>query len=408
MEERKVPKLRFKEFEDEWEEKKLKEISILITKGTTPKKFSSKGINFIKIESILGNNIDNYKCLYVDINTNNIELKRSILKENDILFAIAGATIGKVAIVKKENLPANTNQALSIIRLNNNINNIFILHILDSNIMKKYIKLNISIGAQPNLNLEQVSNFNFKIPSLEEQTKIANFLSDVDKIIEEQELKVKDIELYKKGMMQRIFKQEIRFKDDNGQDYPEWEEKKLGEIGCFYRGFSYNSNDVSNNGLLVLRSNNIQDNKINYESLQFVSKACKKNLILKDKDILICMANGSKKLVGKNAEYISNYKYNNVTAGAFCSIFRSENILAKYILQTNKYSQYLSVLLAGTNINNLKNTDIENLKFDIPCLEEQTKIANFLSILDSKIEQEKGKLDDLKLLKKGLLQQMFV
>lgn len=112
-----IPQLRFPEFKEEWEKKKLGEISDLITKGTTPSKFVNEGIRFIKIECFEGDKINSDKCLFIDERTHNKELKRSILEENDILFAIAGATIGKVNFVTKEILPANTNQALAIIRL---------------------------------------------------------------------------------------------------------------------------------------------------------------------------------------------------------------------------------------------------------------------------------------------------
>src|SRR5690606_33936777 len=107
-------------------------------------------------------------------------LKRSILKEGDILFAIAGATIGKTNIVSKELLPANTNQALAIVRLNENENKVFIVQILKSFIMQKYIKESISVGAQPNLNLEQMNNFSFCYPNIEEQKKISTFLNLLD------------------------------------------------------------------------------------------------------------------------------------------------------------------------------------------------------------------------------------
>ena len=103
------PKLRFPEFVGKWEKKKLGELSDLITKGTTPSKFTSAGIKFIKIECFDGDSINANKCLFIDERTHNKELKRSILKEGDILFAIAGATIGKVNIVTKDILPANTN-----------------------------------------------------------------------------------------------------------------------------------------------------------------------------------------------------------------------------------------------------------------------------------------------------------
>lgn len=209
--------------------------------------------------------------------------------------------------------------------------------------------------------------------------------------------------------MQKIFNQELRFKDSKGYDYSKWEEKKLGEIGIFYRGHSYNSSNVVNDGLLVLRSNNIQNNIINYNDLQFVNKDCKEEIILKDKDIIICMANGSKRLVGKTGEYKENLKYSKITVGAFCSIFRTNNRIAKFLFQTKKYYDEIALMLEGTNINNLKNSTLEEISFDIPhSLEEQQKIADFLSSIDNKIEKISDELENLKEFKKGLLQQMFV
>lgn len=204
-------KLRFKDENGndypEWEEKKLGEISTLITKGTTPKKFNENlfdKIKYIKIESLTNNKINNENCLFINKSTHEIELKRSILQENDLLFAIAGS-LGKNAIVKKENLPANTNQALAIIRLNNNQNYIFILQLLNSNLMEKYILENVSVGAQPNLNLQQVNNFKFYYPSLPEQEKIANFLSSIDRKVELVETKLEKNKEFKKGLLQQMF-----------------------------------------------------------------------------------------------------------------------------------------------------------------------------------------------------------
>ena len=114
---RSVPKLRFPEFNDNWSRIKLGQLSELITKGTTPNIFINSGINFIKIECFDGDIINKERCLFIDSKIHNGELRRSILEDGDILFAIAGATIGKCCIVTKEILPANTNQALAIGRL---------------------------------------------------------------------------------------------------------------------------------------------------------------------------------------------------------------------------------------------------------------------------------------------------
>lgn len=161
---------------------RLGDITKTITKGTTPKRFADKGINFIKTEAFDGMNINKNKLSFVDKETHNGFLKRSILEENDILFTIAGATIGKMAIVKKELLPANTNQALAIIRLKDDINVHYIKFILKSSFMKKYIKKCIKGSAQPNLNLQQLNDFLVPFPNDEKQKEIMNILERFDKL----------------------------------------------------------------------------------------------------------------------------------------------------------------------------------------------------------------------------------
>ncbi|MCZ8090681.1 restriction endonuclease subunit S [Flavobacterium sp.] len=173
--------LAFEGKEVEW--KTLGELTTLITKGTTPKKYTENGIAFIKTEAFDGSIINTKKLSFIDDETHNKELKRSILKHKDILITIAGATIGKCAIVQQEILPANTNQALAIIRLLENINNKYIFYILKSNHMAKYIEMNVKGSAQPNLNLQQLNDFKIPIPSLEEQERIVNILDQFDALV---------------------------------------------------------------------------------------------------------------------------------------------------------------------------------------------------------------------------------
>jgi type I restriction enzyme S subunit len=170
--------LSFEEGEVEW--KTLENLTSLITKGTTPKSFESSGISFIKTEAFDGTRINKSKLSYVGETIHRTFLKRSILEEDDILFTIAGATIGKSAVVTSDLLPANTNQALAIIRLHQTVNKKYIFYILRSNHMKEYIDKCAKGSAQPNLNLRQINEFCIPLPSPEEQTRIVAILDKFD------------------------------------------------------------------------------------------------------------------------------------------------------------------------------------------------------------------------------------
>lgn len=170
-------------FEDKVKMVSLKDVATLITKGTTPKSYNQSGISFIKTESFDGTRIDKSKLSYIDEITHQTFLKRSILEVDDILFTIAGATIGKCAIVAEDILPANTNQALAIIRLNSEINRKYIFYILQSNYMKQYISQTAKGSAQPNLNLQQINDFIVPLPSLAEQERIVAILDKFDALV---------------------------------------------------------------------------------------------------------------------------------------------------------------------------------------------------------------------------------
>lgn len=249
------------------------------------------------------------------------------------------------------------------------------------------------------------------LPKTPEQDAICAFFKELDRVIGQHERKHEKLVTLKQAMVQKMFPQpgsttpEVRFKGFEG----EWEEKTLGDIGFFYRGISYNSANVCTSGLLVLRSTNIQNgNLILNADLQFIDLKCPEDIRIRQGDIAICMSNGSKALVGKSAlcSIIPAYP---TTVGAFCSIFRSENPIAFYLLQTPTYSRYLYELLAGSSINNLKNTDLRELIFRMPKdPAEQRQIGTYFRQLDGLIAQHATQLNKLKNLKAACLERMFV
>ena len=187
----------------------------------------------------------------------------------------------------------------------------------------------------------------------------------------------------------------------------EWKSKKLGEIGEFINGLTYSPSDITNdeNQLLVLRSSNIQDSQLAFDDNVFVNLIVEKEKFTQENDILICVRNGSRNLIGKNT-IIKNLPYK-ATHGAFMSIYRSPfNSFIVQLFQTDKYYQYINADL-GATINSINGSNIKKYKFYFPTKKEQTKIAEFLSAVDDKISQLSRQLELLNQYKKGVMQKIF-
>ena len=197
-----VPKIRFPGFTGSWEQRELGEYTKLITKGTTPKDKSGNGeVNFVKVENIINGKITPLSKISEE--ENEIYLKRSKLEEKDILFSIAG-TLGRTAVVDKSILPANTNQALAIIR-GYDFDTDFLLASLNGNVVAEYIRKNPTVGAQPNLSLEQVGKLNIWTPRHDEQLKIGAFFKDLDHLITLHQRKLNHLKEQKKALLQQMF-----------------------------------------------------------------------------------------------------------------------------------------------------------------------------------------------------------
>lgn len=263
--------------------------------------------------------------------------------------------------------------------------------------------------------LEMISEMPILLPpTLAEQQKIAECLTEMDKTIASQAENVEALKEKKKGLMQQLFPQNgettprLRFPGFEG----EWEEKKLGEVGTFIRGLSYNNSEVTQDtfSTLVIRSNNIiPDSIVDCKNgLVYVTKEPSKEQILRKGDVVVCLANGSSNLVGKSSSFNGDYS-GPVTVGAFCGIYRSELPICKYLVQTAAYKEKINLIKQGGNgaLANLYGKDILELVFCLPSPAEQNKIVECLSALDDQIAAESAKLEALKDHKKGLMQQLF-
>ena len=371
----------------------LKDICNVITKGTTPSQFSEKGINFIRIENINGLNIDSNFDMFISEKIHNTDLKRSILKKNDILFAIAGATVGKCAIVNEDCLPANTNQALAIIRLKNNYDSFYIANILASEKMKKYIYLNISVGAQPNLSLEQVGNFQFYVDDIATQTKIATFLNLYYKKIELLNKKLNLLKLRKEGFLQRVFRKQypniyklnaiLKERSIYSSDKQMYTHATLSKDGIFPKTERYNRDFL------------VKDEEKKYK-ITFKNDICYNPANLKFG--VICLNNYGTLIF--SPIYVTFEINTNLTDVTYIS----------HLLTWNETIQKLRKYEEGTVYERMavSSEDFVKLTITLPTIQEQKNISQKILSFDKEIDLISNKINLLEKYKQGLLQKLFI
>ena len=412
----KAPKLRFKEFSGDWESKKLGDLGDVTKLAgfefTNHVEYSDTG----EIIALRGLNVKNGKLILDDVkyidNSDFSKLNRSKLFIDDLLFTYVG-TVGETALIDKNDkyyLAPN----VSRIRFDLNESNSKFMHynISRSEYFNKVIQPSIATSSQPALSMENIRKLNINIPSKEEQEKIASFFSLIDDKISLQGEKVEALKDYKRGMMQKIFSRELRFKDDEGRDYPEWEEKKLGDIANLTSSKRVFASDYVDEGIPFYRGKEITELKQNKKpnDILYITQEkyddIKNNFGIPVKGDLLLTAVGtlgnSYVIKDDNPFY---FKDGNLIW--FKDIKEDVNFL-NFILTSEKGQKKIIDSAIGSTQKALTIVELNKLKYEFPSLKEQRKIAKFLNGLESKVMKEQEKLDFLNEYKKGLLQQMFV
>lgn len=243
-----------------------------------------------------------------------------------------------------------------------------------------------------------------------EQRKIASCIISIDEVIAIHSEKLELLNEHKKGLIQNLFPIEgervpkYRFKEFKKDDH--WEIKELNELGDLINGLTYSPTDVRKDGLLVLRSSNIQNGMIDLKDCVYVRTDIKGANLSKPNDILVCVRNGSKALIGKNAIISKNVPI--ATHGAFMTVFRTK--IPEFVFQLFQTDLYNNQVMAGlgATINSINGKDFLKYKFPIPKNpKEQQKIASCLSSLDEIIAAQSEIIEQLKQHKKGLMQRML-
>lgn len=417
-----MTKLRFPEFlsKSGWDRLLLFEITDLITKGTTPTtlgfQYVDSGIKFIKIESIdeLGN-IINSKVAFITKECDEA-LQRSRLKVGDILFSIAGA-LGVVAFVKQDVLPANTNQALAIVRTKRGYNRNYLVNYLKSPTIISEISKIKAGAAQPNISLSQLGNFTIFLPSLAEQQKIADCLSSLDDLITAESQKLEALKDHKKGIMQQLFPAEgetvpkLRFVEF--RESGDWEAIALGEVADVSKlaGYEFTAHIVYKNtgSIVALRGLNIKKNRLDLTDVKYIddsdfSKLSRSKLFIDDLMFTYIGTIGEVALIKENNKY---YLAPNVSR-----IRVNKNVLnPRFILQIFNIPSFkekeVAKYISSSSQPALTMESVRKFLVKKPSLSEQQKISDCLSSLDEFTTIQAEKIEQLKIHKKGLMQGLF-
>ncbi len=397
-----------------WIETSLNEICVKITKGSTPTsygyKYQSSGVNFVKVESIdEQGNISNISA-YIDSTTNDF-LKRSILEKDDILFSIAG-TIGRIAIVKQENLPANTNQALAIIRLAGGVNKKFIFYLLKTSFIKDQSSQAVIGVARANLSLTDISNFTIPLPPLGEQKRIVAKLDAVMEKVEASRERLERIPEILKQFRQSVLAAAVsgRLTADwrkKNPDVERWEFLTLSEVASRIQigpfGTQLHKQDYITNGIPLINPSHIKHSKIVPDINLSISEEKYtelSNYVLKKGDTIL----------GRRGEMGRCALVTDTEDGWLCgtgSLFvrpsgRIHSRFLATILGGNEVKQYLEKFANGSTMANLNLKILKGVPIPLPSLEEQTvifeKADSLFSIADqieARYEAAKAQLDQL-------------
>ena len=394
-----APKLRFKEFNDSWSNKKLGDVAQF-----------QKGKGISKIDIVEDGELEcvRYGELYTTYNetikkivskTNLLPQDLFLSEYNDVIIPASGETqidIATASCVLKSGVALSGD--LNIIR--SPMNGVFLSYYLNSK--KKFDIARLAQGSSVmHLYSAQLKSLKLNIPTLPEQQKIASFLSAVDEKIQHLTRKKELLEQYKKGVMQQLFSGKLRFKDENGKAFPKWEEKRLGDSCTFFSGGTPTSTnrEFYSGTIPFIGSGNIFDTKVD----SFITKEALNSSsakIVEQGDLLYA-------LYGANSGDVAISKIKGAINQAILCIRSNENIdYMYYVLLLNKDRIIAKYLQGGQG--NLSANIIKRLRYRFPSLEEQQKIANYLSSIDNKIESVIKQITQTQTFKKGLLQQMFV
>jgi len=402
-----APKLRFKEFSKDWGSKKIIELADYVDyRGKTPKKVES-GVLLVTAKNIKQGYLD-YSASqeFIEESAFDDVMRRGKVELNDVLITTE-APLGNVASVDRTDIAL----AQRVIKYRGKIgllDNLFLKQKFLSESFQEILKSKATGGTVQGIKGSVLHQIPLIVPSKEEQTKIASFLSAVDEKISQLTQKQELLSQYKQGMMQKLFSQQIRFKADDGSKFEEWEDKPLNEIASKRSG---KNKDGSISEVLTNSATQGIIKQSDYFEREIVTESNLNGYYIVNLDDFVY--NPRISVHAPVGPIKRNKKCLGVMSPLYTVFTVSEGNLVylEYFFDSNFWHDYVKgVANSGARHDrmNITNKDFFDMPIFYPCLEEQTKIANFLSAIDQKIEVVAQQIEQAKTWKKGLLQQMFV
>ncbi|HHE7783365.1 TPA: restriction endonuclease subunit S [Staphylococcus aureus] len=396
IEQTNTPKLRFPEFKNEWSYDLLSDVVTNKSKKFDPKKEeATKDIELDSIEQNTGRLLDTYI-------SNDFTSQKNKFKKGNVLYSKLRPYLNKYYYAIIDGVCSSEIWVLNTLNKDVLVNK-FLYYFIQTNRFSSVT--NKSAGSKmPRADWELVKNIRLYKGSIKEQEKIGYFFSKLDRHIELEEEKLELLEQQKKGYMQKIFSQELRFKDENGNSYPDWSIKKIEDISKVNKGFTPNTKndkywDELNENWLSIAG---MTQKYLYKGNKGITEKGASKHVKVDKDTLIM---SFKLTLGKLA-IVKEPIYTNEAICHF--VWKESNVNTDYMyyyLNSINISTFGAQAVKGVTLNN---DAINSIIVKLPVIQEQNKIAYFFNKLDKLIEKQSSKVELLKQRKQGFLQKMFV
>lgn len=392
---------------EDWEVAKLGDIGYFLKGNGISKSQANSGdlcaVRYGELYTLHHNYIKTYNSHI----SKEVALFATKIQKGDILFACSGETkeeIGKCAAFVDE-VEAYAGGDILILRTDQEkCSDIFLGFLLNMPIAANQKAAKGQGDAVVHISKASLENLSIPLPPIEEQRRIASALTSIDNLIDSLDrLIVKKREI-KQGAMQQLLSGKKRLKGFTES----WVEKKLGDVVTNSIGLTYSPNNVKKYGTLVLRSSNIKNGKLIFEDNVFVEMSIPERAKVHTNDLLVCVRNGSKALIGKSAVITEDAE--GMAFGAFMTILRAngiEQIFLNYYWQTDFIQKQVRDNM-GATINQITNADISDFDIYVPSsLPEQQAIASILTSMDNELSALEAKRKKYEQIKQGMMQQLL-